>query len=105
MHALHVSWSVRRFIFRRYTQRVLPLHQPPQQQQHSSWISSLLSRHFAAVAPVQLLDQIVCRCCCCCCRDRLHIDPKENAVLLAEPTHNTREVREKTVQAAFEHLW
>eukprot|EP00879_Flechtneria_rotunda_P015088 GHRR01015768.1.p1 GENE.GHRR01015768.1~~GHRR01015768.1.p1 ORF type:complete len:296 (+),score=87.04 GHRR01015768.1:334-1221(+) len=36
--------------------------------------------------------------------DRLHINPKENAVLLAEPTHNTREVREKTVQAAFEHL-
>lgn len=37
-------------------------------------------------------------------RERLHIDPRENAVLLAEPTHNSREVREKTVQAAFEHL-
>ena len=31
-------------------------------------------------------------------------DPAENAVLLAEPTHNTREARERTVQAAFESL-
>ncbi|KAF8055322.1 ARP4 [Scenedesmus sp. PABB004] len=37
-------------------------------------------------------------------KDRLMVDPKENAVLLAEPTHNSRAVREKTVQAAFEHL-
>lgn len=37
-------------------------------------------------------------------KDRLHIQPDENALLLAEPTHNTREAREKTVEAAFEHL-
>lgn len=37
-------------------------------------------------------------------RERLHIKAEENAVLFTEPTHNTREVREKTVQMAFEHL-
>eukprot|EP00775_Hariotina_reticulata_P005728 gene5728-5968_t len=37
-------------------------------------------------------------------RERLHIKPEENALLLAEPTHTTREVRERTVEAAFEHL-
>lgn len=37
-------------------------------------------------------------------RDRLHIKPEENAVLFTEPTHNTKEVREKMVQTAFEHL-
>lgn len=48
-----------------------------------------------------------CACVCialCPCRERLHIKPEENAVLFTEPTHNTREVREKTVQMAFEHL-
>lgn len=37
-------------------------------------------------------------------RDRLHIKPEENAVLFTEPTHNSKEVREKMVQTAFEHL-
>lgn len=37
-------------------------------------------------------------------RERLHIKPEENAILFTEPTHNTKEVREKTVQMAFEHL-
>jgi hypothetical protein len=37
-------------------------------------------------------------------RERLHIKPEENAVLFTEPTHNTKEAREKTVQMAFEHL-
>jgi actin-like protein 6A len=37
-------------------------------------------------------------------RERLHIKPEENAVLFTEPTHNTKEVREKMVQMAFEHL-
>jgi hypothetical protein len=39
-----------------------------------------------------------------CPRERLHIKPEENAVLFTEPTHNIKEVREKTVQMAFEHL-
>eukprot|EP00878_Enallax_costatus_P008234 GHUV01008608.1.p1 GENE.GHUV01008608.1~~GHUV01008608.1.p1 ORF type:complete len:383 (+),score=71.29 GHUV01008608.1:747-1895(+) len=37
-------------------------------------------------------------------RSRLQVDPMNTAVLLAEPTHNTKDVREQTVQAAFESL-
>ncbi len=37
-------------------------------------------------------------------RDRLHIKSEEYAVLLAEPSHNTRREREKTVELLFERF-
>lgn len=40
----------------------------------------------------------------CLRRSRLQVDPANNALLLAEPTHNSKEVRERTVQEAFESL-
>lgn len=36
------------------------------------------------------------------CRDRLVIDPKEHPILFAEPTHNTKVLREQMVQTVFE---
>jgi hypothetical protein len=35
-------------------------------------------------------------------RDRLRVNPEENAMLLSESTHNSREVREKMVELMFE---
>ena len=37
-------------------------------------------------------------------RDRLQANPAEHPLMLAEPTLNTRELREKTVELAFEKL-
>ncbi len=37
-------------------------------------------------------------------RDRLRANPSEHPLMLAEPTLNTRELREKTVELAFEKL-
>ncbi len=36
------------------------------------------------------------------CRDRLVIDPKEHPILFAEPTFNTKALREQMVQTVFE---
>lgn len=38
----------------------------------------------------------------CSCRDRLVLDPTEHPMLLAEPTFNTKALREQMVQAMFE---
>lgn len=37
-------------------------------------------------------------------KDRLGVNPAENAIMLAEPTHNTRAAREKAVEVVFEGL-
>lgn len=42
--------------------------------------------------------------CMSLCRDRLRAAPAEHPLMLAEPTFNTRELREKTVELAFEKL-
>ena len=42
--------------------------------------------------------------CMSVCRDRLRAAPAEHPLMLAEPTFNTRELREKAVELAFEKL-
>ena len=44
----------------------------------------------------------LCRCYTMLCSDRLNIDPKEHPILFAEPTINTKALREQMVQTAFE---